>query len=57
MTFAKSLDPDKARLNELTRIQTVWHSVDVIFYSLKVKKNAKIRNQYNQVPHLTRDSI
>ena len=23
----------------------------------KVKKNAKIRNQYNQVPHLTRDTI
>ena len=23
----------------------------------KVKKTAKIRNQYNQVPHLTRDTI
>ena len=24
---------------------------------LKVRKNAKIRNRYNQVPHLTQDTI
>ena len=27
-----------------------------ILISLKVSKGAKIRNQYNQVPHLTQDT-
>ena len=27
-----------------------------LFYSSKVSKVAKIRNQYNQVPHLTQDT-
>ena len=31
--------------------------VNYTFILLKVKKKAKIRNQYNQVPHLTRDTI
>ena len=27
-----------------------------IFYFIKVSKGAKIRNRYNQVPHLTQDT-
>ena len=30
--------------------------VKVIVYVFKVSKGAKIRNQYNQVPHLTQDT-
>ena len=29
----------------------------VITYNIKVSKGSKIRNQYNQIPRLTRDTI
>ena len=31
-------------------------SISIFIYRYKVSKGAKIRNQYNQVPHLTQDT-
>ena len=45
-----------------TDLQTVnyystIHAIELIYFLIKVKKKAQIRNRYNQVPHLTRDTI
>ena len=35
----------------------IWfRSTHVFYFSIKVNKGAKIRNRYNQVPHLTQDT-
>ena len=49
------------RTCQLTIYKTVHYSVSFIFISLllafvKVRKRAKIRNRYNQAPHLTQDT-
>ena len=31
--------------------------INLIWVDARIKKKAKIRNRYNQVPHLTRDTI
>ena len=36
--------------------QTIEHQNDISSFGIKVRKAAKIRNQYNQVPHLTQDT-
>ena len=35
----------------------IYRGQNTIYQHLKVKKKAKIRNRYNQVTHLTRDTI
>ena len=37
-------------------VQTKWSCNIVGSNTLKVSKGAKIRNRYNQVPHLTQDT-
>ena len=41
---------------EITRVVLRISGVINYFYLLKVSKCAKIRNRYNQVPHLTQDT-
>ena len=40
----------------LTNLCIVSHKALTLYQSMKVRKGAKIRNRYNQVPHLTQDT-
>ena len=53
-------DPESCKMNQMLTIKaSITINVCFVFYCnvLKVSKEAKIRNRYNQVPHLTQDTI
>ena len=48
---------DPVRQNYLMKIQSIVSRIDAgVSIEIKVSKDAKIRNRYNQVPHLTQDT-
>ena len=55
MIVNKSDAAHRHAINKAT-IAINWDKVG-IFYILKVRKEAKLRKRYNQVPHLTQDTL